>query len=142
MGQGISGHDSAGGMPSGDRNGKITDGQNAGNGKNKFSDKNEWPPDLEEGKQGKHMKGHPNYQPGKSTLTISMEEAEQLAAEYSGKGRVVGNSKTSNKEWVDFGEIIGIYRDKNGNEYPTTKGIIHHGKNGSHIVPADPEGEY
>lgn len=142
MGQGISGHDSTRGIPSGGGNGKITDNQNGGSGKNKFANKENWPTNLEEGKQGKHIMSHPNYQQGKSTLTISMDEAKRLAEQYSGKGQVIGNPETSNREKVDFGKIIGIYRDSKGNEYPTTMGQIHHSKNGVHIVPAHPkEGE-
>lgn len=142
MGQGISGHDSNHGMPSGGRNGKITDNQNGGSGKNKFADKENWPTNLEEGKQGKHMMSHPNYQQGKSTLTISMKDLRRLAEQYSGKGQVIGNPEKSNREWVNFGKIIGFYIDEKGNKLPTTKGIIHHGKNGVHIVPSHPEGEY
>lgn len=109
---------------------------------NKFSDIKSWPPGLEEGKQGKHIQGHKNYVQGKSYLTISMKKAKELVKKFSGTGKVVGNSDTSNKEWVDFGKVIGIWIDKNGNEHPTTKGLIHHSKNGTHIVPSDPEGEY
>lgn len=142
MGQGISGHDPTHGVSSGDVNGKITDNQNGGSGKNKFADKKNWPTALEEGKQGKHIMNHPNYQQGKSNLTISMDEAKRLAEQYSGKGKIVGNPEKSNREWVDFGQIIGFYIDEKGNKLPTTKGIIHHSDRGVHIVPSHPEGEY
>ena len=140
MGQGVSGHHlstiGGNGSPKGQGNlfGKS--------GTNKFTDTDEYPSDLEEGKQGKHIEGHPNFIQGKSVLTISMNEATELVKEFSGKGKVLGNPKTSNKEWIDFGIIIGIWLDENGNRNPTTKGIIHHSKNGTHIVPSNPEGEY
>ena len=105
---------------------------------NKFSDKTTWPSTLEESKQGKHIEGHPNYLPGKSKLTITMEEASDLAEKFSGTGAVVGSSTSSNKERVDFGKIIGVWIDSDGNEHPTSKGIIHHSKKGTHIVPARP----
>ena len=109
---------------------------------NKFSDKTTWPSTLEDGKQGKHIEGHPNYVPGKSKLTITMEEASELAKMCSGTGTVLGNPSSSSKEWVDFDKTIGIWINESGNEHPTTKGVIHHSKNGTHIVPANPDGDY
>lgn len=50
------------------------------------------------------------------------------------------------KEWVDFREKIGIWKDKSERESDadTNVGIIHYGKGGAHIVPANPhkEGDY
>jgi filamentous hemagglutinin len=46
--------------------------------------------------------------------------------------------KPGSRERVDFGENIGTYIDRAGNSSPTTKGIIHYGKDGMHIVPARP----
>ena len=55
--------------------------------------------------------------------------------EYSGKGAPINE----NKERVDFGEVIGQYYDeKTGMYIETTKGIIHYGGKGAHIVPARP----
>lgn len=105
---------------------------------NKFSDKITWPSTLEEGKQGKHIEGHPNYVSGKSKLIITIEEVSELAEKFSGTGTVVGSSISSNRERVDFGKIIGVWIDSDGNEHLSSKGIIHHSKNGTHIVPARP----
>ena len=101
-----------------------------------------YPTKLEEEKQGKHIEGHPNFVIGKSKLTISMSEATELTKKFSGTGEVVGNTETSNKEWIDFCQVIGVWTDKDGNEHLTTKGIIHHSHKGTHIVPSNPEGEY
>jgi hypothetical protein len=106
--------------------------------KNKFSDKKEWPSTLEEGKQGKHIEGHPNFQSGKSKLSISMSEAKNLVDFFAGIGDVVGNPSSSNKERVDFGKIIGLYNDPIKGYVPTTNGIIHHSSKGTHIVPSKP----
>lgn len=106
--------------------------------KNKFSDKKEWPSTLEEGKQGKHIEGHPNFQSGKSKLSISMSEAKKLVDFFAGTGEVVGNPSSSNKERVDFGKIIGLYNDPIKGYVPTTNGIIHHSSKGTHIVPSKP----
>ncbi len=106
--------------------------------KNKFSDRKEWPSTLEEGKQGKHIEGHPNFQSGKSKLSISMSEAKKLADFFAGTGNVVGTPSSSNKERVDFGKIIGLYNDPIKGYVPTTNGIIHHSSKGTHIVPSKP----
>ncbi len=143
MGQGVSGyHLNTSGGNGGKSSQKDLFSVDTSSKKNKFSDTETYPPDLEESKQGKHIEGHPNFIEGKSKLTITMKQAENLAEQFSGTGIVLGNSETSNKEWVDFGIIIGIYIDKEGNELPTTKGLIHHSKNGTHIVPSNPYGEY
>lgn len=69
-------------------------------------------------------------------LTISLAEAGNLVQQYSGKGTPVGD----NKERVDFGKTIGIYKDSStGAGTPTTIGIIHYSKTGTHIVPARPK---
>jgi len=105
---------------------------------NPFNDKITWPSKIEEGKQGKHIEGHPNYQSGKSKLTVSMIEAGQLTEDFSGTGKVIGSPGTSNKERVNFGKTIGLYNDPIEGYIPTSSGIIHHSKNGTHIVPAKP----
>lgn len=90
---------------------------------------------INDGKQGKHIQGHNNYQPGRSTLTISVQEAQKLVNTYSGKGEKV----SENKERVDFGKVIGNYVDPStGASIPTTVGMIHYSKSGTHIVPARP----
>lgn len=105
---------------------------------NKFSDTKTWPTKLEEGKQGKHIDGHPNFQPGKSKLSVSMIEASNLTNTFSGTGAVVGDPASSNKERVNFGQNIGMYNDPILGYVPTSNGIIHHSSKGTHIVPAKP----
>ncbi len=91
---------------------------------------------LHVGRQGKHIIGHNNYTPGKSILTLTMEEAQQLIREFAGKG----TRMRPNRERVDFGGIIGYYMNpKTGEMIPTTWGIIHYSKDGAHIVPAQPQ---
>lgn len=70
------------------------------------------------GKQGKYIQGHPNYQKGKSIFTGN---AQRLLDEYAGTGQKIG----SNKERVNFKQIIGKWVDLNtGEAFNTTKGII------------------
>lgn len=91
---------------------------------------------LHAGRQGKHIMGDKNYVAGKSIFFGTLKDAEILIKEFSGKGQSIG----SGKERVDFGQIIGLYVDKEtGKMYPTTMGIIHSSKDGSHIVPARPK---
>ena len=98
---------------------------------------NGFPAKVQEEKQGKHIPGHKNYQPGKSILSISVSEADELIKEKGGTGKLV--APNSNKERVDFGIQIGTYKNhKTGEALPTTKGIIHYSKTGAHIVPSNP----
>lgn len=52
--------------------------------------------------QGKHIPGHKNFIEGRSILTISMEEAQELVNRYAGTGEI---RLTKNGEW-DNQEII------------------------------------
>lgn len=95
----------------------------------------DFPKNINEDKQGKHIPGNKNYIPGRSILSITTEEAENLIKEYSGHGTPVSEYK----ERVDFGRTIGIYVDLDGVGTSTTVGIIHYSKTGAHIVPANPK---
>ncbi len=123
--------------------------QNEGIGKNTLVKPNEptsqsnenafssFPTTIHTGKQGKHIPNHNNYQPGKSILTVSIMEIQDLVIRHSGKGTKIND----NKERVDFGKIIGKYVDpKTGQHLNTTNGIIHYSKNGTHVVPSTPNG--
>lgn len=93
---------------------------------------------LHEGRQGKHIIGHNNFQKGKSVLHMSMAQAQELIETHAGTGEWVG---ASNRERIDFGFSIGTYVDVRNNREKTTVGIIHYSKQGSHIVPGKPKGE-
>jgi hypothetical protein len=109
---------------------------------NKFLDRDKWPTKLEEGKQGKHIQGHRNYTSGRSYLTISLPEAQELVEAYSGHGRPIGDEETSTKEKVNFPKRIGFHKNQDtGVETATTWGMIHHSKKGTHLVPALPDEE-
>lgn len=89
--------------------------------------------------QGKHIPGHKNYDPSKvkSVFQGSLSHAQELIDEYAGTGTWLDN----NRERIDFGEFIGIWVSPDGTQrLPTTRGIIHHGKRGAHIVPSRPVG--
>ena len=93
-------------------------------------------------KQAKHIKGEPEYKEGKSYLTISEKEAEEIINQKSGAGIVVldKNGKWKNKELINCDSQIGIDVDSNtGEETSTDKGTIHYSKTGTHLVPRKEE---
>lgn len=98
-------------------------------------------PQLHEGRQGKHVPGHNNYVPGRSTLTD--ENPQGLLDDFAGTGQPVSGTRGTPgfKERVNFGKQIGEYVDpQTGVATPTSNGIIHYSKDGAHIVPARPDG--
>jgi RHS repeat-associated protein len=86
--------------------------------------------EVNDGQQGKHIEGHNNFIEGRSELTHS--DPDTLLKRGAGTGEMIG----SQKEAVDFNEPIGIYRQDGGEGVETTRGIIHYGQDGAHIVPA------
>lgn len=94
---------------------------------------------LHLGAQGKHIPGHNNYNPnlGRSIVHGGMARAQRLINEFAGTGAWHG----TNKETVDFGIVIGTWVSPDGSRrLSTTRGTIHYGKHGAHIVPAAPRG--
>lgn len=101
--------------------------------------RNDYILDIETGKQGKHIKGHNNYQQGKSYLNISMENAQMLVDKYAGTGEIQRDNSgkwkhteiiTKNKQ--NIGYVVSAV---NGEEIETSFFKIHYSKNGTHIVP-------
>ena len=93
-------------------------------------------------KQAKHIKGEPEYKEGKSYLTISEKEAQEIINQKSGAGIVVldKNGKWKNKELINCDSQIGIDVDSNsGEDTSTDKGTIHYSKTGTHLVPRKEE---
>jgi filamentous hemagglutinin len=97
-------------------------------------------PKIHEGQQGKHVRGHNNFDPGRSEL--SDPNPQSLLDKGAGTGEQVGNTpvgQPGSKERVDFGKNIGDYVDRDtGERSPTSIGIIHYGSKGAHIGPARP----
>ena len=95
---------------------------------------------IESGKQGKHIVGHNNYISGRSYLTVSEDQAQNLVNRYAGTGRMQrdGKDKWSHKEIIISDETIGISVDPvTGEEKETNKFVIHYSKKGVHIVPCE-----
>lgn len=91
------------------------------------------------GKQEKHILGSNNYIAGRSYITISLEEAQELVNKYAGTGEIIRkpNNDFNNREICIADHIIGVVIDREtGKEYPTRRFTIHYAKRGTHVVPA------
>jgi filamentous hemagglutinin len=89
------------------------------------------PTKIHMGQQGKHIKGHNNFEEGRSYFNDGVDPTELLGGVHSGKYPVVGAGARGNPI-VDFGRPIGV-DGRTGQS--VTRGQIHYGKNGAHIVP-------
>ena len=71
-----------------------------------------------------------------SALTISKEEAQEIILQKSGTGIIKPrrDGSATDVEQITCNKVIGYYYQK-GEKVETTKAAIHHGKNGSHLVP-------
>ncbi|PEB38663.1 transposase [Bacillus pseudomycoides] len=97
---------------------------------------------MKAGAQEKHIPNAPNYkqevanEKNKSIFYGDNKTAQELLDKFAGKGQLLPDGK---KEGVDFGKPIGKYYDRDTGQYlETTRGMIHYGKDGAHIVPAKP----
>ncbi|HBI73624.1 MAG TPA: phage head morphogenesis protein [Lachnospiraceae bacterium] len=98
----------------------------------------EIPKEVIIGKQGKHIIGHNNYISGRSYVTISENEIQELVNQYAGTGKIQRDSKGNwiNQEIVDFKKTVGVSVDNiTSHEKETSMVKIHYSKNGVHIVP-------
>lgn len=96
------------------------------------------PKAVEVGKQGKHIKGHNNYTDGRSYLTVSEKEVQDLVDKYAGTGEIRRDAQGNwtNKEFVKADRKIGVAIDPvTGEEFETSRFSIHYSKKGTHIVP-------
>lgn len=90
---------------------------------------------LHEGAQGKHVPGHNNFDPSKSTLKGGMKAAQELIDSFAGTGTFLDN----HREVVECQKAIGEYSGYAGKKRATSRGVIHYGKKGAHIVPTHPD---
>ena len=104
----------------------------------------EWTTVLE-GRQGKHILGHNNYTEGRSYLTVTMDEVQELITKYAGTGSIKrdGSGKWTHKEFVTADRVIGYHLTPDGVKTPTRRFSISYAttgkKKGAHIVPAKEE---
>lgn len=104
----------------------------------------EWTTVLE-GRQGKHILGHNNYTEGRSYLTITVDEVQELITKYAGTGSIKrdGSGKWTHKEFITADRVIGYHLTPDGTKTPTRRFSISYAttgkKKGAHIVPAKEE---
>jgi RHS repeat-associated protein len=95
------------------------------------------PRNIHDGQQGKHRETHNNYDPNRGRSVLTSDPQTLLNEVHSGVHSV--DVMSANKATVDFGKAIGKYYDNGVLVGKTTRGTIHFGSQGAHIVPARPE---
>ncbi len=90
---------------------------------------------INHGSQGKHMPNAHNFDPMRSSLNPDINPKSLLDAFHNGTHPTIGKSLRGGFPVVDFGKPIGTSMPAN---VQTNFGTMHTGKNGAHIVPADP----
>lgn len=89
-------------------------------------------------KQAEHMKDSPKYKQGKSYLSISNEEIQDIVNKFAGTGKIERtiNGNFANKERIVLDKVVGVnINNKTGIETETRIIKIHYRKTGVHIVP-------
>lgn len=97
---------------------------------------------LKKGDFDKHSEKSKGYVDGKSPLTVSEGEAQELIDKYHGTGQptYTNEGEWNNKEIVCADKIIGKWIDRDtGESKPTNRFTIHYSKKGAHLVPAKPD---
>lgn len=86
-------------------------------------------------KQARHMQE--THEPGRSYLTISKVETQEIINQKYGTGRITTDRHNKPiKERINTEQIIGKDVDKlTGIETDTDKATIHYSKTGTHLVP-------
>ena len=96
---------------------------------------------IEMDKQGKHIVGHRNYQPGVSRSILEHKNPQELINNHAGTGfrecGVIGEAGYQEivncKEFIGYNVVL-----ETGEKIPTTWGKIHYSSKGVHIVPTRP----
>lgn len=89
-------------------------------------------------KQGRHIPSSDLYKSGRSYLTVSESETQELVNRYAGTGRIerTRTGAFADKELIAADKNIGVNINlETGEETPTNRFYIHYSKTGVHIVP-------
>lgn len=96
-------------------------------------------PPIHAGRQGKHVPGHPHYDP-KGTKSILEADPHQLR-KLAGTGtpmNKVPRGQPGFKEAVDYGFPVGKHITRDGQISGTTRAMLVYAKDGIHIYPIGP----
>ena len=96
----------------------------------------DYPLTINPEKQARHMAA--TATPGRSVITISQEELQEIINSMAGSGElrfVDGTLKWKNQEIIDVGKEIGYTVNTKGDIIPTRSVKIHYSKTGIHAVP-------
>lgn len=93
-------------------------------------------------KQARHMQE--THIKGRSYLTVSETEAQEIVNQKSGTGNLILNKDgVPSKERINAEKIIGVNVEKStGIETNTDKATIHYSKTGTHLVPRKGEKDH
>ena len=93
---------------------------------------------IHKGAQGKHIKTHNNYIPGRSYVILTESELQELLDRTIGTGEpgLTQKGEWNHTETIYTDRIIGYNINVNdGTETPTMAAKIHYSSKGAHIVP-------
>mgnify|MGYP004519698507 FL=1 len=96
----------------------------------------EYPLTINPEKQARHMSG--TEVPGRSVITIPLEELQQIVDENAGNGKIILTRDLSawkNTEIISAGREIGYTVNRKGAIIKTSSIKIHYSKTGVHAVP-------
>jgi len=96
----------------------------------------EYPLTINPEKQARHMSG--TEIPGRSVITIPLEELQQIVDENAGNGKIILTRDLSawkNTEIISAGREIGYTVNRKGAIIKTSSIKIHYSKTGVHAVP-------
>ncbi len=85
--------------------------------------------------QNRHVLGTKEYIAGRSYITISEEELQNIINNNYATGKVTISKSGQIKETIFINRIIGIDKDLEGNEFETNGLKIHYSKSRTHVVP-------
>ena len=94
------------------------------------------PLEINPEKQERHIAG--TAIPGRSVITVSMEELQMIINANAGSGKInltKDLTKWKNTEIIDAGKEIGYTVNQNGDIIATRSIKIHYSKSGTHGVP-------
>lgn len=95
----------------------------------------EYPLNINPEKQKRHMEGTSTK--GRSVITVSMEELQEIVNRTAGSGVMSSNAKGEwdKKEIIHAGTVLGYTINEENVIIYTERGKIHYSKTGVHVVP-------